>query len=159
MYSKRSDYELKDAEAISFFKSCPYIVEMRKSSILINERLNITKANTKNNTLVAQINGISNVLRQFSVDNALKSEIDYEIFEKIYKGLNDYGFNVCYFDPKKINTNDFIIEVGIKGEAFKNIKDIIQTIGDIYIENKVTCLLKVQLEETYFTIIPKSTMK
>lgn len=156
MYSKRSDYELKDAEAISFFKSCPYIVEMRKSSILINERLNITKANTKNNTLVAQINGISNVLRQFSVDNALKSEIDYEIFEKIYKGLNDYGFNVCYFDPKKINTNDFIIEVGIKGEAFKNIKDIIQTIGDIYIENKVTCLFKSATRgKTYFTIIPK----
>lgn len=156
MYSKRSDYELKDAEAISFFKSCPYIVEMRKSSILINERLNITKANTKNNTLVAQINGISNVLRQFSVDNALKSEIDYEIFEKIYKGLKDYGFNVCYFDPKKINTNDFIIEVGIKGEAFKNIKDIIQTIGDIYIENKVTCLFKSATRgKTYFTIIPK----
>ncbi|MFA7436129.1 MAG: SpoIIE family protein phosphatase, partial [Bacilli bacterium] len=156
MYSKRSDYELRDAEAISFFKSCPYIVEMRKSSILINERLNITNANTKINTLVAQMNGFSTVLRQFSVDNALKTEFDYDVFEKIYKGLNDYGYNVCYFDPKKINTTDFVIEVGIKGENFKNIKDIIEDICNIYIENKVTCLFKSALKgKTYITIIPK----
>lgn len=156
MYSKRSDYELRDAEAISFFKSCPYIVEMRKSSILINERLNITNANTKINTLVAQMNGFSTVLRQFSVDNALKTEFDYDVFEKIYKGLNDYGYNVCYFDPKKINTADFVIEVGIKGENFKNIKDIIEDICNIYIENKVTCLFKSALKgKTYITIIPK----
>ena len=90
MYSKRSDYELRDADAISFFKSCPYIVEMRKSSILINERLNIANSNTKTNTLIAQMNGFTNILRQFSVDNALKSELDYEIFNKIYRGLNDY---------------------------------------------------------------------
>lgn len=156
MYSKRSDYELKDAEAISFFKSCPYIVEMRKSSILINERLNITNSNTKSNTLVAQLNGFSNVLRQFSVDNALKSELDYETFEKIYRGLNDYGFNVCYFESKKVNSNDFIIEVGIKGETFKNIKDTVEIICNIYIENKVTCIFRSASKgKTYFTIIPR----
>lgn len=156
MYSKRSDHELKDAEAISFFKSCPYIVEMRKSSILINERLNITTSNTKSNTLVAQLNGFSNVLRQFSVDNALKSELDYETFEKIYRGLNDYGYNVCYFDSKKVNSNDFIIEVGIKGETFKNIKDTVEIICNIYIENKVTCIFKSASKgKTYFTIIPR----
>lgn len=156
MYSKRSDYELRDAEAVSFFKFCPYIVEMRKSSILINERLNITGSNTKSNALVAQMNGISNVLRQFSVDNSLKSELDYEVFEKIFKGLNDYGFNVCYFDSKKINSNDFLIEVGIKGESFKNIKEIVEEICNIYIENKVTCLFKsASRGRTYFTIIPK----
>ena len=47
------------------------------------------------------MNGFTNILRQFSVDNALKSELDYEIFNKIYRGLNDYGFNVCIFEPKK----------------------------------------------------------
>lgn len=156
LYSKRSDYDFKDAEAISFFKSCPYIVEMRKSSILINERLSIAKANTKINTLVAQINGISNILRQFSVNNALKTELDYELFSKIYKGLNDYGFNVCYFEPKKITKSDFLIEVGIKGENFKNIKEIVEDICNIYIEDKVTCVFKNAYRgKTYFTIIPK----
>ena len=156
MYAKRPDYELRDAEAISFFKSCPYIVEMRKSCILINDRLNITGSNTKTNTLVAQINGFSNVLRQFSVDNALKSEMDYEIFEKVYKGLNDYGFNICYFEPKKVSSTDFIIQAGIKGESFKNIKEIVESICNIYIDNKVTCLFKsAGRGRTYFTIIPK----
>jgi len=156
MYSKRSDYELRDADAISFFKSCPYIVEMRKSSILINERLNIANSNTKTNTLVAQMNGFTNILRQFSVDNALKSELDYEIFNKIYRGLNDYGFNVCIFEPKKITKHDFLIEVGIKGENFKQIKGIVEEICNIYIVDKVTCIFKNATKgRTYFTIVPK----
>jgi len=156
MYSKRSDYELRDADAISFFKSCPYIVEMRKSSILINERLNIANSNTKTNTLVAQMNGFTNILRQFSVDNALKSELDYEIFNKIYRGLNDYGFNVCIFEPKKITKHDFLIEVGIKGENFKQIKGIVEEICNIYIADKVTCIFKNATKgRTYFTIVPK----
>jgi len=156
LYAKRSDSEFKDAEVISFFKSCPYIVEMRKSSMLINERLNIQKSNAKMNVLIAQINGFTNILRQFSVNNALKSELDYEIFNKIYRGLNDYGFNVCYFEPKKVTKKDFLIEVGIKGENFKNIKDIVEDICNIYIEDKVTCIFKNAIRgRTYFLIIPK----
>lgn len=156
LYSKRSDYEFRDTEAIEFFKSCPYIVEMRKSSILINEKLNITATSTKSNTLIAQMNGFSNILRQFSVDNTLKTEMEYDIFNKIHKGLNDYGFNVCFFEAKKNNINDFLIEVGIKGESFKSVKWVIEEIANNYITNKTTCCFKSSNKgKIYLNIIPK----
>lgn len=156
LYSKRSDYGQYDTEMLSFSKNCPYIVEMRKSSILINEKLNLSTTSTKSNTLVAQLNGISNVLRQFSIDNTLKTEMDYETFNNIHRSLNDYGFNVCFFEAKKICVNDFIIEVGVKGETFNNLKPIVEEICDNYIPNHTTCLFKSASKgKTYFNIIPK----
>ena len=74
----------------------------------------------------------------------------------IHKGLNDYGFNVCLFEAKKLNINDFIIEVGVKGETFNNIKMIIEEICNNYIPNHVTCLFKTAAKgKTYVNIIPK----
>lgn len=155
LYSKRSDSDFKDAEAISFFKSCPYIVEMRKSSILINEKLNISKSNIKNNYLIAQINGFTNVIRQFCVDNTLKNELDYELFDKLHKGLNDYGFNICLFETKKTNSEDYLIELGIKGESFKNIKDTVEEICNHYLPNNTTCIFNSSSKgRTYMTIVP-----
>jgi len=156
LYSKRSDYELNNTEAITFFRSCPYIVEMRKSSILINEKLNLASTSTKSNTLISQMNGISNVLRQFTIDNTLKTEMDYETFNQLHKGFCDYGFNVCFFEAKKISINNFLIEVGVRGETFNNIKYIIEEICNNYIENKTTCIFKsASRGKTYFNIIPK----
>ncbi|MCK9535977.1 MAG: SpoIIE family protein phosphatase [Bacilli bacterium] len=156
LYAKRSNYEFSDSEESVFLKSCPYIVEMRKSSILINEKLNLSATSTKSNALIAQINGVSNILRQYSVDNSLKNELDIEIFEKIYQGLCDYGFNVCYFQPQKMLINDFLIETGIKGETFNNIKIIIELICNNHIEQNVSCLFKsVSRGKTYVNIVPK----
>lgn len=156
LYAKRSNHEYNDLEELAFIKNCPYIVEMRKSSILINEKLNLSATSSKSNALIAQINGISNVLRQYSVDNSLKNEINISVFEKIYQGLCDYGFNVCYFQPKKMLINDFLIEVGIKGEQYNNIKLIIEMICNNYIDQSASCLFKnVARGKTYVNIVPK----
>ena len=37
--------------------------------------------------------------------NTLKNEFEYDVFYKIKKAICDYGFNVCYFNPKKILMN------------------------------------------------------
>ncbi len=156
LYSKRSDYGRDDADFMAFSKNCPYIVEMRKSCILINEKLNLANVATKSNALIAQLSGVSNVLRQFSVDNALKTEMDYEIFTNIHRGLNDYSFNVCYFEVLKNKTGEFLIEVGIKGENFTNIKPVAEAIGNIYIENGTSCIFKNATKgRTYINLIPK----
>lgn len=156
LYSKRSDYELNEADAISFFKNCPYILEMRKSSMLISERLNLSATSAKSNTLIAQLNGISNVLRQFSVDNSLKSELDYDVFNRIHKALCDYGLNICFFEAKKSSSTDFLIEIGVKGESFNTLKYIIEGICNNFIENKTTCLFKEAANgKVYTTVIPK----
>jgi len=156
LYSKRNDYGRDDPDFLAFTKNCPYIVEMRKSCLLLNERLNLSNVATKANALVAQLNGISNVLRQFSVDNALKTEMDCEIFANIHRGLNDCGFNVCYFEVLKNKTDDFLVEIGIKGENFANLKGIVEAIGDLYVENGTSCLFKnAHRGKTYVNLVPK----
>lgn len=156
LYSKRSDYEMTNNELISFFKMCPYIVEMRKSAILINERLGLVNESIKNNTLISEINGVSNILRQYSVDNTLKNEFEYEVFYKIKKAICDYGFNVCYFNPKKIFINDFLIEIGLRGVGFNDMKKVIERIGDNYIMNKTTVIFKkVEKGKTYLNMVPR----
>ncbi|MFY9421792.1 MAG: SpoIIE family protein phosphatase [Bacilli bacterium] len=156
LYSKRKDHGNEDPDFLSFTKLCPYIVEMRKSCMLINERLNLSAVATKANALVAQLNGISNVLRQFSVDNALKTEIDYEVFANIHRGLNDYGFNVCYFEVLKNRADDFLIEIGIKGENYMNLKPIVEAVGNHYMENETSCIFKnASRGKTYVNLVPK----
>lgn len=156
LYSKRSDFGREDNDYLSFSKICPYIIEMRKSCILINEKLNLSNVASKSNALIAQLNGVSNVLRQFSVDNALKTEMDYECFTNIHRGLNDYGFNVCYFEVIKNRADDFIIEIGIKGENFVNIKPIAEAIGNLYVENGTSCIFKnASKGKTYVSLVPK----
>ncbi|MDD4001038.1 MAG: SpoIIE family protein phosphatase, partial [Bacilli bacterium] len=71
-------------------------------------------------------------------------------------GLNDYGFNVCYFEVLKNRCDDFLIEVGIKGETFNNIKWIVEGVGDTYVENQTTCIFKnASKGRTYIYIVPK----
>ena len=156
IYSKRSDYEVEGQELISFFRDCPYIVEMRKSAMILNEKLNLSKEASKSNALIAQINGVSNVLRQYSIDNSLKNEFEYDVFYKIKKAICDYGYAVCYFNPKKILINDFLIEIGIRGVGFIDLKKIIEKIGDNYIANKTTVIFqKVEKGKTYINMVPR----
>ncbi len=156
IYSKRSDYESTNQELIRFFKSCPYSIEMRKSSMILYEKLNITKESSKANTLVAEINGVSNILRQYSVDNSLKNEFEYEIFYEIKKAICDYGLALTYFNPRKILINDFLIEIGIRGVGFNEMKKILEKIGDNYITNKTTVVFnKVERGRTYMNMIPR----
>ena len=129
---------------------------MRKSAILINERLNLSNESTKSNTLIAEMNGVSNILRQYSVDNTLKNEFEYDVFYKIKKAICDYGFNVCYFNPKKILINDFLIEIGIRGVGFLQMKKVLEKIGDNYIVNKTTIVFqKVEKGKTYMNMVPR----
>ena len=74
---------------------------MRKSSLLINEKLNITKTGYKNDALVAQINGISNILKTVFGRLYYEKEIDYQVFSNLKKSLTDYGFDVTLFNCKK----------------------------------------------------------
>ena len=73
------------------------------------------------------------------------------MFSKIYQGLCDYGFNVCYFQPKKMLIND-LIEVD---HAINNIKLIIEMICNNYIDQALAVFLKRCRGKTYVNIVPK----
>lgn len=156
LYPSRGDIETINPEITDIFKSCPYANDMRRNSLLINERLNISSISNKSNALIAQINGISNILRQYSIDFTTKVEIDYEIFTHIKQSLMDYGFNITLFNCKRSFSHDFLVEVGIKGVVFIEVKDIIEKIVNNYIPNKVSVVyVNSQKNKTYINIVPK----
>ena len=72
LYSKRSDYS---NDTFTHIKKCPYFSEMKKMSSNLNAKYDIENTMTKTNALVGVVNGISNILRQYSVDNTIKKEI------------------------------------------------------------------------------------
>ncbi len=135
LYSKRSDYS---SDAFIHIKKCPYFSEMKKMAAGLNSKYDIESTMTKTNALVGVVNGVSNILRQFSVDNTIKKEIDYDTIYKIKKSLGDLGINVCYFNIRKLIIDDFLIEIGVRGFSFSEIEKDVSNVCDNFIKTKVS---------------------
>ena len=153
LYSKRSDYS---NDTFTHIKKCPYFSEMKKMSSSLNTKYDIENTMTKTNALVGVVNGVSNILRQFSVDNTVKREIDYDTVYKIKKALGDLGINVCYFNVRKLIIDDFLIEVGVRGFSFSEIENDICNVCDNFITSKVSVkYLSSEKGKVYMCIMPK----
>lgn len=160
IYARRSDYSTYDDDIVEFYKSCPYAIEMHKSALVINDKLNIGQSYDKMQTLIAQVNGVSNVIRQYTTDMISRYGIDYSAFYAMKKGMIDYGYNVAYFCIKKAYVDDFVIEVGIRGVNFFDIKDTINSICDNYVQSKTSIIfIKYENNKTYFNIVKKVLYK
>jgi len=153
LYSKRSDYS---NDTFTHIKKCPYFSEMKKMSSNLNAKYDIENTMTKTNALVGVVNGISNILRQYSVDNTIKKEIEYNTVYKIKKGLMDLGINVCYFNIRKLIVDDFLIEIGIRGFSFSEIENDVCNVCDNFIPSKVSVkYLTSEKGKVYMSIMPK----
>ncbi len=52
--------------------------------------------------------------------------------------------------------NDFLIEIGIRGVGFLQMKKVLEKIGDNYIVNKTTIVFqKVEKGKTYMNMVPR----
>lgn len=153
LYSKRSDYS---SDTFIHLKKCPYFVEMKKRAEGLNQKYGIDGSLVKTNALVGVINGISNVLRQYTVDNAIKKEMDYSVIYKIRKSINDLGYNISYFNVRKMFIEDFLIEIGIRGFSYSEIEKDIANICNNYIPTKVSVnYISTEKGKVYINIIPK----
>lgn len=154
IFSKRSDYS---SETFQHIKKCPYIKEMMKEGVNLNKKYDISGINIKSNALVGILNGISNILRMYVVDNSIKLEIDYKTIYDIKKDIIKSGINLCYYSPVKNIINDYEFEIGVRGENIANISKRIETIFDNYISGGVTVNQKrINRDKIYFTVTPKN---
>ena len=106
VYSQRNDY---NEDTFIHLKKCPYVIEMKKMAEDLNVKYKINDTNIKNNALIGIVNGLSNIIRLFTVENTLKKEINYKTISKIKKAICDYGINICYFNPSRLIIDDFLI--------------------------------------------------
>jgi len=154
---KDNTYNINDNPVLGV---CPYNVEMRKSAILTYDLLNNVNIKSKEKAITSVLNGVSNMLRQFVVENNLKKELDYEDIYKIKKSIVDSGYNLTYFKCKKLFVDDFVVEVGVRGTSFDDIKEDITRICNKHIQKGVTIEYKnTENGKVYFRIIPKVLCK
>lgn len=135
---------------------CPYNIEMKKSALIINNRINSKDLKTKNKIINSALNNISIMLRQYTIDNSIKKEMNFDYIYKMKKALCDNGYNVCYFEAEKTIENDFEIVAGVRGFVFNDIKNDIEEILNNNMYCKISLMYShVEKGKTYFKIIPK----
>ncbi len=152
--AKNITYDIKESEV---FSVCPYNIEIRKSAIIINEKMENTTRRAKSKVVSSTLQGISNILRQFIVDTSTKKEMEYEEIYKMKKAISSNGYVISYFKADKMNDDDFLIEIGIRGVTFEDVKEKIASIIERSIHKEVT--LEYDYTESgkiYFHIIPKT---
>lgn len=107
---------------------CPYNIEIRKSALITNSKIDFNGINEKNGILKKTFTNISHMLRQYAVDNNLKEEIDYIEINKIKEIIINSGYDLCYFNCKEILKDSFSFEIGIRGIEYNEISDVLYCI-------------------------------
>ena len=139
---------------------CPYNVEIRKSAMLINDNLKTIETKAKSNDFVNIINTVTNLLRQFMIDNNIRKELEYEKVYKLKKNIEDNGYSITYFNLKKPFEDDFIIEIGIRGYSYDDLKDNIKSIAERVLKEKVSIIYDYsEAKKEYIKIIPYNKCK
>lgn len=155
--SKNITYDIKNSPV---FSVCPYNVEIRKSAILINERINNNINKSKQSLVSSTLNGVSNMIRQFTIDNNIQKEISYENVYKLKKAISSNGFVINYFKVEKLTVDDFLIEIGIRGNTFEDVKEKLEKISSKSFGYEVS--IEYDYNENgkiYLRIIPKVKCK
>lgn len=121
----KKNYHIYNNQLIS---KCPYNIEIRKSALITNSRIDFDNLNKKNTIIKKTFNSVSNILRQYTIENNLKEELDYAEISKIKEGILTCGYDLCYFNLKEVYNENFLIEIGIRGIEYSLVEDKIKLI-------------------------------
>lgn len=147
-------YDHSKESALDTF--CPTIVEMRKSSMLLNQKLNISKVYSQKNSLITELNAVSTILRQFTIDKSMVDEVKYISCEEFRKNLLQFGLNLTYFNPVNLNKDDLCIELAFRNQTYQEVKEYCERAGKKSFEFDVSAVFKeASITKTYITIVPK----
>lgn len=151
----KEDYKETNPKFNSY---CNKISSIEQTSKLLDK--NFSKINPKenlnNNTLIAQINALSNTIKKYVLDINSKKELSYYELMLLKQALSEYGFDITYYEIVKQYEDDFLITIGIKNKQFDDIKNIIETISKSYILKELSVILyKEENKNIYINILPK----
>lgn len=137
---------------------CPKIRSIEQTARLLEHTFsNIEQTSrTNNNTLIAQITGLSNTIKKYVLDVNSKIELSYYDLMSIKKVLVDYGYDITYFEIVKQYEDDFLITLGVKNKSFDEIKNTIRIISENIIKKDLSVVFyKEESNNIYINIIPK----
>jgi stage II sporulation protein E len=140
----------------AFSSQCPNIKEIERAGAIIYDKLDLANATATANTLIAQITGVSNALRAYSIDMCNRSEIKYNTFAQFKQRLIDHGYAITYFEVLKTFDDDFMIAVGIKNGDFDMAsKDINVICEALFGRKSSTILQKFERNTIYLNVLPE----
>jgi len=156
LYSIFKTYLFNKADSTEFKEFCPFtsgIEKTAKSLRLYNEEA-IT--DSQNNIMIAQLSGVSNVIRKYVVDLNAQTEISYYDILKVKTKLISYGYTVTYFEIKKYFINDFNFLIGISNQQFDAIKQTLTLIVSSVLKlDSTICIDHEEASVIYVSVIPK----
>lgn len=152
-------YKKNASDIKEFFKKCRFTDEIiLKAHFLKNKYAIFQSNNPFEKTLVSQMNGISNTLRQYVLDIQTKDEIPLLKFSKFKAELYNLNYTVILYNIKKNYINDFLLEIGIDQVSLVDIEPIISLLAQKHLNCEISIEPKENKENTsvqYFSIIPK----
>ncbi len=145
----------------NFPHECPKYQSLVNTSKLLNEKINYTSQNLEkkdanNYILLAQINGVSNALKNYVVDTTSKVELNYQNLYLAKDYLLNLEYYLTYYEVIRSYENDFLIKIGIKNVRFEEVKPIINTIFETILNCDVSVeLIKEENTTLYIHVMPK----
>lgn len=134
---------------------CEHSDEMNRLGRQLGNNLLNKKAYT-NDIITPVLNGISVILKNYTLDHNIEMELDLNIFKKVKKGLVDYGYSISMYNVIKTFKSSFLIELCLIGISFFDEKENLENIISYYINCPSTVILKeIKKSKTYVTIVPK----
>ena len=158
MYGEDLHYKKNSSDIKDFFKKCKYTDEIIIKANNLKNKYNIFNSNNPfEKTLSAQINGISNTLRQYVLDIKTKEEIPINKFVQFKNELLNLNYNIILYDIKKSYVDDFLIEIGIDYSDIEILSNILLTTSFQIFGFEVSLEIKKHESSkvTYYHIFPK----
>lgn len=150
---------LENNTMVNQIDDCPSYNSIIHTSKLLNKQENYKDSLNDNNNymLLAQINGVSNALKNYVIDQTTKIELNYQLLQMAKEYLLELELEITYYEVVRSYYNDFLIKIGIKNKNFENVKIICESI----FESITNCEVSVDLVKNnnnimYINILPKA---
>lgn len=154
MNENKHDENLKE-----FYDYCINVNEMENTIKLIQKNINMPYNNeekSQNNIMLAQISGLSNTIKKYVVDLSSQQELNFYQLMLLKKRIKEYGYNVTYYEVKKLFKDDFHVFLGIENESLDAIKNTIKLLTYTTLGITPSIIFDhLDNKTTYFSIIPK----
>lgn len=114
------------------------------------------KKNANNYILLAQINGVSNALKNYVIDTTSKTELNYQQLQKAKAYLLELEYNVTYYEVVRSYEQDFLITIGIKNKKLTDIEPVLNSLFEAVTNCEVSIeFVKEENTTIYLNVIPK----
>ncbi len=142
-----------------FEEYCPKIAQLENTSKFLESKIKAPlkeEMKNNNNILLAQLNGVSNTIKKYVIDISSKEEISYYKLMLLKKRLENYGYNITYFEVIKIFKDDFNVKIGIGENTFEEVENTIKLMAENILNRPISIVLDyADRGNIYINLIPR----